>query len=308
MRIVFMGTADFACDTLTALDASHHQIVAVVTVPPRPSGRRLKLRQSPIHQLAVELGYPVLHPESLRDPDFQSLIRDCFADIFVVVAFRILPRSLFSIPPLGAINLHASLLPRYRGAAPVQHALLNNESRTGVTVFQIDKTIDTGNILLQRTLELTPVMTAGDVFAALAPMGSKAILEALTLLENGDVKALPQDDSQACPAPKITSADLRINWSASALSVHNQIRAFSPRPGAYTFYQGKRVKLFDSRVVDEVKVCSNIGRIKESNSVIYIETGKGILEIGSIQLEGKKRLPVGEFLKGRSFQQDAKFE
>ncbi len=303
-----MGTADFACETLKALDKSSHQIVSVVTVPPKPSGRNLKMRLSPVNKLAVELGYPVLQPEILREPEFQSLIRDCFADIFVVVAFRILPRSLFSIPPLGTINLHASLLPRYRGAAPVQRALLNNETRTGVTVFQIDKTVDTGNILLQKTLELTPVITAGEVFGALASMGAQAVLQVLDLLESETANPLPQDDSLACPAPKITAADLRINWHSSALSIHNQIRAFSPGPGAYTFYQGKRVKLFDSRVADEMIESQDIGSIKEDNNAIYIETGKGILEINSIQLEGKKRLPVGEFLKGHKFRQDAKFE
>ncbi len=308
MRLVFMGTAEFACESLKVLAASHHQVVAVVTQPPRPAGRHLKLRYSPIYEQASESGYPVLHPLSLKDLEFQSLIKDCFADIFVVVAFRILPRSLFSIPSFGAINLHASLLPRYRGAAPVQHALLNNEKNTGVTVFQIDKSVDTGNILLQKSLALNSSITAGEVLATLAPMGAEALLEALDNLEQEKLVPMPQQNEEACPAPKITPADLLIDWSAAALKIHNQIRAFSPNPGAYTYYGTKRVKLFESKVSTQTKIKLSPGKINIQNNVIYIGTGKGILEVDSIQTEGKKRLPVSEYLKGHPFREDAKFE
>ncbi len=297
--LVFFGTPDFAIPSLYALHKSRHKILAVVTIPDKPAGRGLKERSSPIKQAAEDFDYPIHQPSDLNDPDFLSIINNISADLFVVVAYRILPEKLISIPSEGAINTHASLLPKYRGAAPINHALLNGENETGVTTFKIQKKVDAGDILLQKHFKLNKNITAGEVYENLAKLGAELIVATLDQINNNKVFPIQQNHLIASSAPKISSDDCLINWNNSSERIHNQIRAFSPQPGAYTFFQNKRVKLFNSKIkLNDLPPVLYPGEIHYKNFCIYVGTGSGIIYISEIQLEGKKRLPVSQFIRG----------
>ncbi len=306
MRIVFMGTPDFAVPSLQAIHQSpNHQIVSVVTTPDKRAGRGLKLRQSAVKTAALERGYPVVQPESLKSEEFLNIMRDCHANLFVVVAFRILPEKLFSIPPLGAVNLHASLLPRYRGAAPIHRAIMNGETRTGITTFSISRKVDTGGILLQEEVPIPRNATTGELWEVLSQKGADLLVRTLDGLESGSLHPKAQDHTLATPAPKISRDEGRIRWDQPAVKIHNLIRAFTPFPGAYTRFRRKNVKLSGSSVMPGQ---GKPGVIIPENGRLFVGTGDGIISIGHVQVEGKKRIPAEDFIRGYQLTGDDRFE
>ena len=301
-RLVFMGTPEFAIPTLNALIDHGYEILTVVTQPDRPKGRGRKLAAPPVKELALAHRIEVLQPEKASGDQFCDLIRRMEPDLIIVVAFgQILKEDLLSVPKWGVINIHASLLPKYRGAAPIQWAILNNESRTGLTVMRMDEGLDTGPILFQEELPLLKDETAGQLHDRLALLAGVIIIKTLTDMANTYVKEVPQDDSLATYASKIERGDSLIDWNQPANKISCLIRALDPRPGAYTLLNGKEIKLFSPTVVDEGGLEGVPGRVltymKEG---IHVETGQGIIGIREIQYPGKQRLFVSDFLRGFS--------
>ena len=298
MRIVFMGTPEFAAQSLHALMYSKHKVLAVVTATDKPKGRGQKVLPSPVKVLAAEHGLPVLQPLSLKDERFIRDLKSYNADIFVVVAFRILPVQVFTIPPWGTLNIHASLLPRYRGAAPINWAIINGERETGVTSMLIDEKVDTGNILLQEKTEITPEMTAGELHDKLAVLGAELLLRTLDGLEKKQIQPIMQDNSLASKAPKITRELCHLNFNKPVEQVYNLIRGLSPYPAAFCYHQGKQLKLFRSNPVIEPHSAkpgeiSGIG--KDYFDIACID---GRIRVTDVQLQGKRRMSVADFLNG----------
>ncbi len=299
MKLVFFGTPDFAVPTLDALHDSSHEILGVVTSPDKKSGRGLKVTSAAIKKSAEKYSLPIYQPESTGSEQLHSILKQINPDIYVVVAYKILPESILNIPPRGAVNLHASLLPKYRGAAPVNHAILNGETETGLTTFLIQKKVDTGDLLLQQSLPIDNSVTTGEALSKLSFLGADLIIKTLDALTQNKIKPIKQDGDKATFAPKISVQDCKINWSNPALMIHNQIRAFSPKPGAFTFYKNKRVKLFGSKVLQNLHNARLLpGEIEHANSFLKIGTGTEPIQITNIQIEGKKKLPVDQFILG----------
>ena len=253
MKLVFFGTPDFAVPSLCALHESNHEVLGVVTNPDKKSGRGQKVQSSPVKNTAEKYGYTIFQPKDLRNNDFISQIKQIKSDIYVVVAFKILPESILKIPTKGSVNLHASLLPKFRGAAPINHAILNGETKTGVTTFQIQKSVDTGDILLQHIISLNNSITAGEVYNELSQLGATLLVKTIDGLDHGNIVPQKQQGEISTIAPKISVDDCRINWNNPAKIIHNQIRAVSPKPGAFTYFKGKRVKLFKSKELKNKK-------------------------------------------------------
>jgi methionyl-tRNA formyltransferase len=295
-----MGTPEFSLPSLKAILQSKHQLLAVITQPDKPRGRGRKLAPSPVKEFCLENHLRVLTPENLKSDDFVSELKNLNSDLMVVVAFRILPEKVFAIPSLGTINLHASLLPRYRGAAPINWAIINDERKTGVSTFFIRKKVDTGDIILQKEVEIHPEETYGELSQRLSLIGSKLLLETLDLIEKGGVKPLTQNDTEATSAPKITPELCQIDWSRPAIEIKNLIRGLSPTPGAYTTQKGKVLKLFKAQVVDETPYSEGFGEVMSAdrNKGIEIKTSKGSLRILELQPQSKKRMTGEEFLRG----------
>ncbi|HDQ45687.1 MAG TPA: methionyl-tRNA formyltransferase [bacterium] len=308
MRLAFLGTADFAVPGLDRLSASTHTVAGVVTVPDKPAGRGRKPRPSPVKVRALELGLPVLHPERLRDPAFLRTLESWRADCFIVVAFRILPPEVFRLPSKGTVNLHASLLPRYRGAAPIRWALMNGETETGVTTFLIDAHVDTGDLLLQSRVPILPDDDAGTLHDKLAACGAELLLETVDGLESGVLRPVPQR-GEPTPAPKILPEHGRIDWSRPAGEILCQIRAFSPGPGAFTEWQGHRMKLFGASVqIQDTAVHREPGTIlKTGQDGILVQAGSEWLRVRSVQIEGRKRMDAGAFLRGADLKAGQRF-
>ncbi len=239
-----MGTPDFAIPSLKRLIQSRHAVVGVVTIPDKPKGRGRRLSASPVKIFALEHDLKVLTPERLEDESFVDALKELSPDLIVVVAFRILPEVIFSLPPLGTINLHASLLPKYRGAAPINWAIMNGETKTGLTTFYIKKKVDTGDIILQREIEIYPEENFGQLHDRMAELGAEVLLQTVDLIEKGEAKAFRQDEALATPAPKITPEHCQIDWSREAVQIKNQIRGLAPSPGAFTQFRGKILKIF----------------------------------------------------------------
>lgn len=300
MRLIFMGTPDFAIPSLKRLIQSRHEIAGVVTAFDKPKGRGRKLSESPVKRFALEHNLKVLTPENLKDEGFVKILKELSSDLMVVVAFRILPEVVFSLPPLGTINLHASLLPKYRGAAPINWAIMNGETKTGLTTFYIRKKVDTGDIILQRKIEIHPEENFGELHDRMAQLGADVLLETVDLIDRGEVRALKQDDAHATPAPKITPEHCRIDWSREATEIKNQIRGLAPSPGAFTFFRGKVLKIFKTEVIGEIPFTDDFGKVVESDKKesLWVRTGKGILSLLEVQPEGKKRMSIEEFLRG----------
>ena len=299
MKLVFFGTPDFAVPSLCALHESHHEVIGVVTNPDKKSGRGQKVQSSPVKITAEKYGYTIFQPKDLRSNDFISQIKQIKSDIYVVVAFKILPKSILKIPIKGAVNLHASLLPRFRGAAPINHAILNGETKTGVTTFQIQKSVDTGDILLQHIISLNNSITAGEVYNELAQAGAALLVKTMDGLDNGSIVPQKQQGETATLAPKISVDDCRITWNNPAKIIHNQIRAFSPKPGAFTFFKGKRVKLFNSKELENKQnPVLKPGEIKYLKPGLLVGTGTNTIQVNQIQFEGKKKLPVSQIISG----------
>ncbi|RMF64259.1 MAG: methionyl-tRNA formyltransferase [Calditrichaeota bacterium] len=298
MKIVFMGTPAFAVPSLSTLHESRHQIVAVVTQPDRAAGRGLKLRASPVKLAAEQLGLPVLQPESLAAPDFVQRLQGLDADLFAVVAFRILPESIFTIPPKGTVNLHASLLPKYRGAAPINWAIINGETRTGVTTILIRKEVDAGDILLQRETEIGEDETAGELHDRLAQLGAEVLLETVEGLDAGTLTPKRQE-GEVTRAPKLTRELAEIRWHQSSVEIRNLVRGLNPVPAAFTYFHGKVLKVFEARLADPASDAEPGEIIEVSRHSFKVATGSGALEVTQLQLEGKRKMSVEEFLRGQ---------
>ncbi len=304
MKIVFMGTPDFAIPSLEILLNNNYQIQAVVTAPDEPKGRGYKVTPPPVKVFALKHSLKVLQSENLKDEKFIAELKSLLPELIVVVAFRILPKEVFTIPPLGTINLHASLLPKYRGAAPINWAIINGEIETGVTTFFINEKVDTGNIILQRKVRIEPDETAGELHDKLSMIGAEVLLETVKLIESGNVNPIPQDDSLATPAPKIKKEMCQINWfEKGAQQVHNFVRGLSPHPGAFTFLNKKIVKIYRTKLasfefqIQDVKPGQIIIDEKESEMYSICADLKPI-QIIELQIEGRKKLNTSEFLKG----------
>lgn len=299
MKIIFMGTPDFAIPSLKTLIASHHQIAAVVTVPDKPAGRGNKLRPSPVKLFALEHDIPVLQPEKFREKEFLRNLRAFAADLFLVVAFRILPEEVFLIPPKGTVNLHASLLPAYRGAAPINWALINGEKETGVTTFFIEKKVDTGEILLQRKIEISPDMTAGELHDELAEIGAKVLLETANGIESGSLHPIKQMGN-VTQAPKITKELCRIDWTKSTQEIHNLVRGLSPLPASFTFFNSLYLKILRTKKSETISAASRPGEILKvpKNGPIDVQTGNGVISLLLVQPQGKKVMSAGDFIRG----------
>ena len=308
MRVVFMGTPDFAGASLDAIYHSEHELVGVVTVPDKPAGRGLQMQSSEVKKYALKNDIPVLQPVKLKDPEFIETIKQWRADIFVVVAFRMLPYEVYTIPPKGTFNVHASLLPQYRGAAPIHWAIMNGETKTGVTTFFLNNEIDCGDIILQRETEILPNETTGELYDRLKIMGAEIALETLSLVEKNNIKLIPQslvDNNDVKIAPKIHKEDTIIDWNLPAKYIINKIRGLSPYPGAVIFLKkndGKStaIKIFEATLTSE-KSSKNAGDIHTDNKFfLHISSKDFNISIRNLQLEGKKRIDIDSFLQGYS--------
>ena len=294
-----MGSADFSIPSLETLYKSKHKIIALVTVPDKEKGRGQKISSSPVKEFGIKNNIPVLQPEKLKDENFINQLKDLNADLFVIVAFRILPKEVFTIPLKGSFNLHASLLPKYRGAAPIQWALIKGEKKTGVTTFSLEEKVDTGNIYLQKEVEIVDEDNFETLHDKLSEAGGNAVLETTDMIESGNYQLKGQDNSQATPAPKITPETGKIDWTKSAEEIYNLVRGLSPVPCAYFFNSNKKIKVYRTKIIE--KENSIPGKIDQSKKNLFIECGKGELEILELQLEGRKRMSTEEFLRGYSF-------
>ncbi len=297
MKIVFMGTPEFAVPSLRAIVGAGYGVAAVVTNPDEPKGRGLKVFPPPVKTAALESGLPVIQVGSLKDEGFVQKLREIAPDLMVVVAFRILPKEVFTIPRLGTFNLHSSLLPKYRGAAPINWAIVRGERETGITTFFLDEKMDTGKMILQRRTEIGEDETAGELSARLSVIGADAVIESIKLIESGTVSVIDQDNSLATKAPKISKEDCLIDWGGRAKEVHDFIRGFSPDPGAYTFLNGKMLKVFRTRLTHE-RTDLPAGTLKAASGRILVACSEEFVEILELQMEGKKRLRAADFLRG----------
>lgn len=302
LRIVFMGTPEFAATSLQMLIKNGYHVVGVVTAPDKPAGRGMQLRQSAVKQLAIENNLPVLQPAKLKDPTFIEALQSLKPDLQVVVAFRMLPEVVWNMPPFGTINVHGSLLPDYRGAAPIHHAIMNGESETGVTTFKLRHAIDTGDILRSRKLSISPNETTGELHDRMMHAGAELLDETLTALLNNSLQPQPQhhiDEKLIKHAPKIQNADCLIHFNLPAQQVHNMIRGLSPFPGAYTKLGGKTLKIYKTQIGDCPSNTQSAGTIfTDGKSYFAIQCADTCLYISELQLEGKKKLKTEEFLRG----------
>jgi methionyl-tRNA formyltransferase len=309
MRILFMGTPDFAIPSLRILLEHQHTVISVATVPDKPRGRGQEIAFSPVKEFAREHNLPILQPESLKDREFISIVRTLEPDLIAVVAFRILPNEIYSLPRLGTFNLHASLLPKYRGAAPINWAIMNGETETGVTSFFLQEKVDTGSVILQARVKIGPDETAGELHDRLAEVGAEIVLQTVHLIELGKAKPHAQDDRLASPAPKIFKDGCKINWNNPSMSVHNFVRGLSPHPCAWTTHAGKALKIYRTHLSSspayESKSPGTVVDVRKKS--LRVATQGDSISILEIQQEGKKRMDVEEFLRGYSLQQGDKF-
>lgn len=299
MRIVFMGTPDFAVASLNVLVKKGYDIVGVVTATDKPAGRGNQLQQSAVKKYALEHGLRVLQPEKLKAPGFLEELQALKPDLQIVVAFRMLPEVVWSLPPLGTFNLHGSLLPAYRGAAPINWAVINGETQTGVTTFFLQHEIDTGSIIHQATLPIGPNDTAGEVHDRMMVLGADLVLQTVQEIQQGTIKATPQDMKGDYPhAPKIFRDDCKIDWTKTLIQIHNHIRGLSPYPAAYTEVDGKTLKIYRSHYEGANHTLPAGSIDTDGKTYFRFAVKEGYLYADELQLEGKKRLGIKEFLLG----------
>ena len=299
MRIVYMGTPDFAVLPLEKLVAAGHQVVAVITQPDRPRQRGKQYTPTPVKARSLELGLPVYTPEKVNAPEVLSLLSSLKPELFVVVAYgQFLSEKLFTLPPYGAVNIHASLLPAYRGAAPIHWAVLHGESRTGVTIMYIDKGMDSGDMLLQQETEIGPEEDTGSLHDRLSQIGADLLLEAIKQIQSGTAVRIPQDHTAATLAPMLKKEQERVDWSQSAQTIHDQIRGLHPWPGCYSIWQGKRLKLHASRVLDQTSQAHPGQILAAGTPGITVACGQGCLLLTQVQPEGKAPMEAGAFVRG----------
>lgn len=299
MRVIFMGTPDFAVGTLEAIVNRGHEVVAVFTQPDKRKGRTSELQMSPVKEAAIKYNIPVYQPQKVREPEFVKLITELNPEVIVVVAFgQILPKELLELPPYGCVNVHASLLPKYRGAAPIQWAVIDGEEETGVTTMKMDVGIDTGDMLMVRKYTLEPKETGGSLFDRLEKLGAELLVETLDGLMAGTITPVPQT-GEATHAAKLDKTTGLIDFNKSAVEIERLIRGLNPWPSAYTRLNGKTLKIWDAEVVDCDCSEHKPGTIfKTDRQAIYISTGDKALAVKELQLEGKKRMETEAFLRG----------
>lgn len=304
LRIIYMGTPEFAVAGLEALLQAGCNIVAVITAPDKPAGRGMELQQSAVKKYALQQSLTVLQPEKLKNPEFLRQLQELKADLQICVAFRMLPEVVWNMPPMGTINLHGSLLPQYRGAAPINWAVINGEKETGVTTFKLKHEIDTGNILLQERFPISEEDTAGTVHDRMMPVGAGLLVKTVKGLADGSLKETPQlvsTDAVIHHAPKIFTETCQINASRSMEEVFNLVRGLSPYPAAFTSLNGKKLKIFKCRKTAEIPE-TNAGEFEtDGKTYLKLACANGYLQLLDIQLEGKKRMNVEEFLRGYRF-------
>jgi methionyl-tRNA formyltransferase len=303
MKIVFMGTPDFAVASLAKLVEEGCEVVAVITAPDKPSGRGLQMHETPVKKYAVSKNIPVLQPEKLKNPEFLEQLRSYQADLQVVVAFRMLPEVVWNMPTIGTFNLHGSLLPQYRGAAPINWAVINGDIETGVTTFFIKQEIDTGNIIFAEKETILPEDNAGSVHDKLMERGANLVLKTVRAIEAGNYPQIPQKmDVELKAAPKIFKETCQINWNQTAEKVHNFVRGLSPYPASWTVLAEKTCKIYQSEMGEFADENSEIGSFKtDGKTFLAFRCADKYLIIKELQMEGKKRMSIEEFLRGFRF-------
>ena len=318
MKIVFMGTPDFAVTTLQALIESGHEVIAAVSQPDKPFGRKAELRPTPVKAAAEAAGIPVLQPRRLRDPEFTEKLEQLAPDVIVVAAYgKIIPKFILELPRYGCVNVHASLLPKYRGAAPIQWAILDGEPETGVSIMQMNEGLDEGDILNMSRVAISDTETGGSLFNKLAAEGGRLLVETLQLLEEGKIRPEKQPADSPTPyARMIVKEDGLIDWKRSAAEIERQVRGLDPWPGAYTRLDGKMFKILRSHVLAEGETnVSGYDKMNQNENVLAVGsvlaagkegidvcTGDGILRVTEVQLEGKKRMAAADFLRGHAIE------
>jgi methionyl-tRNA formyltransferase len=305
MKIVFMGTPDFAVGALQAIIDAGHQVTAVVTQPDKPKGRGKEMQMTPVKACALAHHIPVFQPVRIKEPEAVETLRGYEADIFVVAAFgQILSEEILNMPKYGCVNIHASLLPKYRGAGPIQWAIINGEKKTGVTIMQMDKGLDTGDMLFTKEVDIDERETGDSLHDKLAKAGAELIVEALPRIEAGEFSPIKQNDKDSCYAKMLQKSMGKIDWTQDAHKLDCLIRGLLSWPGAYTSYHGKTLKIWEEEVAKEQTIGVEITEAEPGTIVgvgktaVYVKTGNGVLKLQSLQLEGKKRMPVKDFLLG----------
>jgi methionyl-tRNA formyltransferase len=310
MRLVFFGTPDFASRCLRKILSSKHQVVAVVSAPDKPKGRGMKVEPSEVKQLALANHLEALQPENLKDPNFIGSLAACHADLFCVVAFRILPEEVYALPPCGAINLHASLLPKYRGAAPINWVIINGEKETGLTTFFIRRKVDTGDMIMQERMQIGPDETFGELHDRLAERGGDVLLKTIEMIESKRYEPIMQNNSLASSAPKITPGMGNIDWNKSADVIHNLIRGLSPRPAAFTSRKGRKLLVTRSRIIDSDKAIFGPGEVIDAHPQkgIRVACGIGTIELLEVKPESGKTMTGAEYVRGHRLTAREAFE
>ena len=307
MKVIFMGTPDFAVGTLKSLIASEHEVTAVVTQPDKPKGRGKAMQFPPVKEVAVEAGIPVLQPRRVREPETVEAIRNIEADVIVVVAFgQIIPKEILTMKKYGCINVHASLLPKYRGAAPIQWAVIDGEKESGVTTMQMDEGLDTGDMLLKAVVPLEKEETGGSLFDKLSSTGAGLLLETLAGLEKGTILPEKQEESPTAYAKMLKKEMGLIDWTKSAEELERLVRGLNPWPSAYSHLNGKTLKIWQAEVEERDSENEPGTVVCVSKDGFGVQTGKGTLKIRELQLEGKKRMDAGAFLRGYQMEEGMK--
>lgn len=300
-----MGTPEFAVPSLEALIEAGREPEAVVTGPDRPRGRGQEVTPTPVKQVALDAGIsPILQPEDVKSDVFAKDVAALDPDVIVVVAYKILPPQVYEQAAMGAFNLHGSLLPKYRGAAPINWAVINGETNTGVTTFFLQEQVDTGNVIVKKEMEIGPDETAGEVHDRMAELGGEAVVETVRQIDEGTVETRSQDDEKATPAPKIHDEDCEIPWGRSAEDVHNHVRGLSPYPGAWTIHDGTRLKLYRTR---RAEGSGASGEVIEADDRLVVACGSGAVEVLTLQQPGRQRLDAADFLNGYALSEGDRF-
>ena len=315
MKIVFMGTPDLAAEVLDTMMKNGCEVTLAVTQPDRPKGRGRGVIKTPVHECADKWGIPVFSPDKVKKPEAVARLREEAPDLIVVAAFgQILSREILELPRYGCVNVHASLLPKYRGAAPIQWAVINGEKKSGVTIMQMDAGLDTGDILLQEEIELTPEETGESLYNKMAALGGELLVKALPMIEEGKLTPVRQDDAQSCYAPMLKKEMGNIDWTMPAHKIERLVRGLNSWPGAYTFLNGKMLKIWGASVASGPdvsggqEVCTEPGTVAATDKkAIYVHCGEGILSLNEVQYEGKKRMSTQAFLLGAKVEKGAAF-
>lgn len=301
MKIVFMGTPDFASEVLKSLLESEHQVLAVFTQPDKPRGRGKKISYTPVKEMALEAQIPIYQPRRIRDEENLEILKQINPDVIIVAAYgNILPKEILDLPPYGCINIHASILPKYRGAAPIHWAIIKGETETGISIMQMDEGMDTGDVLLLERIEISEEADTGEIFAKLASLGSKMIIEVLEKIKDGKLIPVKQKEEEATYAPMLTKKDELLDWDMSSKDIYNKIRGMNPWPGVYTYFRGDRLKIQKSILIDEKQVIEyKPGEIIDfSEEGIFIAANPGTIALKIIQPAGKKQLNFKDFING----------